>query len=597
MLDLAADSEPFFVRIIIEVIGLTAFFAGFWWLARIRPVSWTRRIDRRLAPLRAFARRPLLPSLAMGLAAFAGCVVYAAMHGLSMPLVTDEFAYLLAADTFSQGHLTNPPHAMWRHFEALNVLQQPTYQSKHPPGQALLLAAGQLLGHPVLGVWIGIALMAGSCTWMLRAWVSPGWALVGGWLPIVHYGLGFRWAHTYWGGALTVAGAALALGGARRTFAPSPGSRAASASMLGLGLGILALTRPYEGLVASLPLLALAGLWVVGRSPGAVGRPRPRTVVLVALATGATLFPCLAFQGLLNQAITGDALRFPHRVYAERYWILDEFVPLGVRELPDDIPEEMAAVAEMRLNRDHRPGALWVGPREAWRRTSTALFRTLGVCGLLVVLVGASRWIRHPWMRFAACGAAVSLSAHLVILGFFDHYFAPSVAWILVLGTAALRAVDGIRRGAAPVGRALVAAALLVQVPLAVWSLAQPAATDFWQQERRSIEARLKDDRGRHLVFVRYGPFHIGAQEWVYNDADLDADPVIWARDLGDESNRALMESMPERTAWIVEVDAVHAGPQEFADESAPIAVLTPYPDPSETDSEPNSPTVDSRDG
>ena len=44
-------------------------------------------------------------------------------------------------------------------------------------------------------------------------------------------------------------------------------------------------------------------------------------------------------------------------------------------------------------------------------------------------------------------------------------------------------------------------------------------------------------------------------EEWVYNQADIDAASIVWARYLDEASNRRLLSYFAGRRAWVLDVD------------------------------------------
>ena len=125
--------------------------------------------------------------------------------------IHDEFTYLMQADTFAHGRVSNPVPPEWRHFETFHILLQPTYSAKYPPGQALTLALGQILfDAPIAGVWLAFAAACAAVAWAARAWLGPRWGLVAGLLaalhPSIHMFKPFTWTQSYWGGGLAFLG-------------------------------------------------------------------------------------------------------------------------------------------------------------------------------------------------------------------------------------------------------------------------------------------------------------------------------------------------------------------------------------------------------
>src|SRR5438309_22563 len=242
-------------------------------LALVAPnlgASWFERAEKALSRL---ARRRGLAVLSVGLLALVLRAALLPVFPIPEPAVHDEFGYLLAADTFAHGRLTNPTHSMWVHFETFSVIHQPTYQCYGPPAQGLFLAAGKLMGHPFWGVWLSAAAMCAAICWMLQGWLSPSWALLGGVLVILRFGTLSYWANSYWGGAVGAIGGALVLGALPRI---KKSQRIRDAVAMALGLAILANSRPYEGFIFSLPVAAALFGWMLGKKhpPFAISRRR-----------------------------------------------------------------------------------------------------------------------------------------------------------------------------------------------------------------------------------------------------------------------------------------------------------------------------------
>src|SRR6266436_7449016 len=244
------------------------------------------------------------------------------------PAIHDEFSYLLAADTFAHGRLTNPPHPMWIHFETFHEIQQPTYASMYYPAQGMFLALGQVVfRHPYWGVWLSTGLMCGAICWMLQGWLAPPWALLGGLLAVIRLGTFSYWANSYWGGSVAALGGALALGALPRI---KEKQRVRDAAWMGIGLALLFNSRPYEGVFLAFPIVIALLVWLLKKDEQRV----QRRLLRVILPLGIIVTVTVAAMAFYFWKTTGQPFRPPYLVYESTYMSTPSFPWLPPKPMP-----------------------------------------------------------------------------------------------------------------------------------------------------------------------------------------------------------------------------------------------------------------------
>ena len=493
-------------------------------------------------------RRPWI--LGSGLAA----ICFATAAGLSLanwpvPRVHDEFSYLLAADTFAHGRLSNPTHPHWQHFETFHVIHLPTYASKYPPGQGAALALGQwLTGEPLVGAWITSALAAAATYWLLYGCTTPRLALLGSclWLASAKYQI--AWGQSYWGGTLAYLGGALLFGGALRLRGAA---RVRDAVAMAVGALVLAVTRPFEGLA----LCVAVGIWLVASWSRTRAIPVRVLVCHAVLPQAVILAFGLAGLAAYNKAVAGDPWTLPYSVHQAAYGQ----TPLFVWQSPPPKP----AYRHQALDDFHSNWELDWHRRQStvggWLKTKasmTVLLAEFFFPSILALGLLCARPLRWPRLTPIAAIAAATYAASLAATWNLAHYLAPLGPLLLVVALAGLRRVDALSRRRLGGFRAIPA---LVGLQVALFAIVAvrvgQAPQRGWHIERARLSEQLHAAPRKQLVLVRYGSQHDPLEEWVFNAADIDGAQVVWARSMGAEPDEALRRYFADRQAWLLEPD------------------------------------------
>jgi hypothetical protein len=531
---------------------------------------------------RRFAQKRSRACVVVFLFSLVGRIALLPIEPFSAPTIHDEFSYLLASDTFAHGRLTNPTPPQWRHFEQFYVLMQPTFASKYGIGQSLFMALGQRwLGTPRAGVVVSMAFAAASLCWMLQAYLPAEWALLGGLLAVVRISWFSYFGNSYWGGAVAILGGSLLLGAAAR-LARSGG--ACNGVLMALGLLLLANTRPFEGLLISLPI-CLSTVWILVQKRASVRSWLPGFVLLLAGAvwtgyychrvTGRFTFPWIAYWerwSICPPFLFGKPNESVHYQFADQssYFRDAEMVPYLSSKLPSDfVPEVITkAISE------------WIF------FTFPAL--SLTYIGFLPSLRSKKSRVLIGTLAFASLGFLMEtyLQAHYVAV-------ACGILYLITLnGLRAMCAAGRQNEIWLKLLRGTLAAVILmffvrlIVVPVNAYPsnwASRPADIPGYDAIHKIMESKP----GMQLVIVHYRPVHFYGYSWINNGYDIPTQHVIWARDTEPgASNLPLLCAFKDRQAWLlVPPERGFTAPPDRTASWQPAAAeqfLQPYPvDPS----------------
>jgi hypothetical protein len=554
-----------------ELLGLAAGLAIGWWLHHIQ--------RGRFNPLRFLSVVPRKREIAMAILlamSVAGRLAFWHWKSAPHPSAHDEFGYLLAADTFAHGRLTNPTPEFWTHFETYHELMRPTYMPKYPPGQGLFLALGQVVfGSAFAGVLLSCGLMCAALYWALAGMMPQRWAFLGAALAVVRISWSSYWDNSYWGGAVAALGGCLVVGAAVRL---NRRRTARDAGILATGLWLLAISRPYEGMLLAVPvcLFVLVQLF----------RTRYQAHFASAVATFAVIFALgMSWLAYDNWRVTGHFAEAPYSEFVRQYQWAPPLL-FGAPRTPvynspstqknEYVAPDLPRYIELRTFRGFIKESI-SRPADIW---SFFLDPGLGLLMLFgLVLCAKNRQLRWVWITLGFM--VVGWEAEIWD---FPHYFAPALPILSALGMFGLRALYSWRR-TERTGAMLVTGGLLglavAFAPLPLIKLLnrrEPASASFraagdFRKSRVSVIAALTSIPGDHLVLIRYRAGHLRSTEWVYNGHDIPSQRIIWAHDLDPEdSDQPLICHYHDRHVWMLEpIDGGAWTPQQAKEALKPV--------------------------
>lgn len=500
-------------------------------------------------------RRGLFLVVAAGLAILSsGLFSYIVLD--HMPHIQDEIAMLFQAKLLASGRLAAPAPALPEFFDCEFVINDGArWYSKYFLFQALPLVPGVWLGVP----WLVHPALAGVAVWLTyligRDLLNEKIGRIGAVLMVISPFrvslFGMMMSHA----SCLVVMALFGLAMIRLVKDPRRwGWAFVGGVILGMGLNSRPLTAVAMGAAIGLPAL-LAMPW-----------RRVRWTTAVSFLVGMGLL-VIVFVGY-NRALTGHALLTPFN-----QWSKADRLGFG-----SDIGLEYWRAAD----RGHTlRKALFMDTYFNLDALGTNLIGWGHVTLFLLVLpIVRSRWPRRSWVLAAAVGSVVVAHFFHVSSGVLAgqaRYWSeamPMMVLLAVLGFVTVRAAMPVVcrwLGLTPSVRTARSACWLTATMLTIYSIPHAyvpiideCVWQFWGQGPTVRDLARREKLSNALVFVKSGHYRTHFRGGVVdlypcgfmlNDPDLSG-PVVYARDLGDERNAALIERFHGRSVYRIDPSA-----------------------------------------
>ena len=324
---------------------------------------------------------------------------------------------------------------------------------------------------------------------------------------------------------------------------------------LALGCGVLANSRPFEGLLLSLSIGVILIIWIIRKK----GPPFLITLSRVFLPAFGLLTLITVGMAYYNFRVTNHPLRLPYQVYETTYAAVPLFLWQKPRPEPTyrhqimfdyQITQTMAVYEFQRSIRGFGLKMLFYVSLVIKDLFNVYAIPFIGVFGTLSVHAWRNQWAGFTIMTFFFVSASVLSGTY-----FSPHYFSPIVSlnYFFVLTAMRLCLWRDQKAGKFFMWFIPLLALCVAGGSLYVSVHQEPSSVAGFQRAR--LLQQLERENGKHLIIVNYGPAHSVHHEWVYNEANIDNSKVVWARKMDRSQDCRLIEHFSERRIWSLELD------------------------------------------